>query len=173
MVPSGGSRWAAIRNVRRIQLTCGLAASASGLAALVALLSVPRVPVWVWDRFPQPGVVPTGHVHFVSLIQAVEPPLVWWLLVAGVTLGALAVGVCAAFVIRTEERRWRRMLVACGMLVVVGLAVLAGGSLSLFEDGPVLFVPSLVPILACIGLSFLSGRRPGPGVAGERLRWSN
>lgn len=77
MVPSGGScrpRWSAIGNVRRIELVCGLAASLSALGALVTLLSFPRVPAWVWDRAPQPGVAPTGHVHFVSLIQVEQPP---------------------------------------------------------------------------------------------------
>ncbi|HEX6819360.1 MAG TPA: hypothetical protein VF120_13365 [Ktedonobacterales bacterium] len=171
MMASGGSRWAAIRYVRRIQLACGFVASASGLAALVALLTVSRVPTLVWDRSPRSGVVPT--MQFVPLIQAVNPPAAWWLLIGCVTLCTLAVGVCAAFGVRTGERRWRWLLTGCGILVAVCLMVLARGSLSLFEDGPVLFVPSLAPILACIGLSFLSDRPSGQGPTGKRLGWSS
>jgi hypothetical protein len=86
-------------------------------------------------------------------------------LVAGVTLTALAVGVCAAFdvfALQTHGRPWCRRLVASGLLETTGLVVLAAGSLSLFAEGPVVFVPSLAPMLACIGLSLLSGRGVGP-----------
>ncbi len=145
----------AVPNTRGWMLLCGLASSLSGCAALLYLLYAPRVPIlyappWTYAHSQE-------HYHYVPFSQAFSPPLAWWLLVAGLVLFAAGVGLCSVLYARTEERRWRMMLAVLGALYAVDLLVLASGSLSTFEDGPVVFVPTLVLVIACLALSFLSG----------------
>jgi peptidoglycan/LPS O-acetylase OafA/YrhL len=145
----------AVRNTRTWMLLCGLATSLSGCAALLYVLYAPRVPIL--DRPPQTYAHSQEHYHYVPFSQAFSPPLAWWLLVAGLILFAAGVGLCSVLYARTEERRWRRMLTVLGALYAVDLLALASGGRSLVEDGPVVFVPTLVLVIVCLALSFLSG----------------
>ena len=149
----------ALRNTREWMLLSGLATSLSGCAALLYMLYAPRLPILDLPPPPLRYHAFPEHLHHVSLIQALSPPLAWWLLVAGLVLSAVGVGGCSVLYARTAERRWRRTLAGLGALYVVDLLVLARGSLDLFENGPVVFVPTLALIIACIALSFLAGRK--------------